>query len=234
MQIVSFPGPFNEQSYTSFKKFCETFVAIVLQLSNLEELTSYLEQHKAHFVQYISTLTTLTHHQSPMVANLALNAWLAIWGDKVIRERPEVIPTAVSLVQLLAKMLLMTKMDEQDKMFDMDFGNQGSAFKEFLGGYRLRISELVRRIAIAKPAELLEFSFNGLQVLMDSGVTTEDRWNSVQIIMDNTAKSVAPNVRTQYRQVAFQLIERLMALRKDSPASSDPEVKSYALSCISV
>ena len=205
----------------------------MLQLSNLEELPAYLEQNQAHFVQYISTLTTLTHHQSPMICNISLNAWLTIWGNKVIRERPEVVPIAVPLVQALAKMLLLTKMDEQDKILELDFVHQESLFKEFLGGYRLRVSELVRRIAVAKPSELLEFSFTALQSLMDSQETSEDRWTAVQTVMDNAAKSVAPNVRTQYRTIAFQLVERLMALRKDSPANVDADVKSYALSCIS-
>ena len=42
LRIFSFPGPITDQSYTSFKKLCETFVAIVLQLSHLEELSAYL------------------------------------------------------------------------------------------------------------------------------------------------------------------------------------------------
>ncbi|OQV19267.1 putative Exportin-5 [Hypsibius exemplaris] len=233
LRIVNYPGPFTEPTYTSFKKFCETFVAIALQLANLEELPSFLTANQPNFALYIETLTRLTSHESPVICNTALNAWLTIWGNKVIRERPEVVPTSIPLLRACSNMLLLTKLSTTNTFLEMDFLHQDTAFKEFTVGYRLRVSELIRRMACCAPSEFLEFSFTALQSLMDTGEQEEDRWTAVQIITDNTAKSVPTTIRDQYRRFAFQLIERLMAFQANVPVQQNPQLRSYTLTCIS-
>ena len=158
---------------------------------------------------------------------------LTIWGNKVIRERPEVGRTAIPLLQAGLQMLLLNKLTTDNVFIEMDFLHQESAFKEFIVGYRLRVSELIRRMALCAPSDFLEFSFNALQSLMDSKEGNEDKWTAVQMITDNTAKSVPAPVKAQYRLVAFQLIDRLMAFEAGTPVQTNPQLKSYALSCIS-
>ncbi|XP_055327835.1 exportin-5-like [Paramacrobiotus metropolitanus] len=226
-RIVNYAGPFSEQSYTSLKKFVETFVAIALQLHSLEELSEYLELNRENFASYISTLLKLTNHESPQVANFALNAWLTIWGNKVIRERPEVMPTAISTVQTCLKLLLITKLTD-NQFLSMDFMQQDNSFKEFIATFRLRISELIKRIACCKSEELLDFSFSALQNLMNTKDKDQDRWTAVLTVLENSTKTVSPSVKTKFRPFAFQLMDALMAGDR-----ADPTVVSMGLSCIS-
>lgn len=201
----------SEKTYTVFKKYVEVFSAIANQLVQSAELAAYLQKYGSSFRMYVEKLEELGKHASPGVDDMILNAWLALWGNKITKSMHVIAGRWSSLLNMCHRLSLTHKL-ESDPWLELDFQHQEQQFREFLAGHRMKITELVRRISADHPKESLEFSFNHVSCLIRDLSLEQNLWSAALRILDGCTKVVPDNVKMQFLPTPFRLIEELIAV----------------------